>query len=275
MVSEDVYNRLRSVDLSQYPELRDYSRDEIFDDAMGGGALFLAVRMLRTMNLEPGEVVLDLGCGKGTTSIFLAKHYGVNVVALDLWISATVLAEKFAVRGYRNRIVPLHLDVTRDLPFARDYFDAIFCMNSLSFYGGSIDFLQHLLKHLRPGGVFCVGMETLNQEFTQEQLRNPPSVYDYNLPPPNQHLNVWEGDFSKMHSPDWWESLFSRSGLLDVYECFELEDATILYEDGVRYQIEHNLDPHDVRMSLAQLEYGRSNQPYKTLFVISGRKRAE
>ena len=60
-----------------------------------------------------------------------------------------------------------------------------------------------------------------------------------------------------------------------MYECFELEDATIFYEDGVRYQIEHNLDPHDVRMSLAQLEYGQSNQPHKTLFVISGRKRGE
>ena len=272
MIPADVYNQLRSADRSRYPELHGYSRDEIFGDAMGGGALFLAARMARIMKLQPGDIVLDLGCGKGSTSVFLARHYGVHVVAVDLWISATLLADRFAAMEYRNRILPLNLDVTGELPFAQDYFDAIFSMNSLSFYGGSVEFLQHLLKHLKPGGVFCVGMETLSQEFTPGQLRNPPPVYHYNLPPPNQNINVWEDDFLKMHSPGWWKDLFSRSGILDVYECFELEDAVTLYEDYLRYQIERDLDPHDVQMSLAQLEYGKHNQPYKTLFVLSARK---
>jgi len=33
--------------------------------------------------------VLDLGCGKALSSIFLAKEYGTQVWATDLWISAT------------------------------------------------------------------------------------------------------------------------------------------------------------------------------------------
>ena len=44
------------------------------------------------------------------------------------------------------------MDITGRLPFAAEYFDAIFCMNSFSFYGGSVEFLQHLLKHLKPAG---------------------------------------------------------------------------------------------------------------------------
>ena len=35
--------------------------------------------------LEPGMRVLDLGCGKGLSSIFLAKEFGVQVWAADLW----------------------------------------------------------------------------------------------------------------------------------------------------------------------------------------------
>lgn len=273
MISKAVYEDLRVVDRSRYPELHGYSRDEIFRGAMGGGALFLAVRMARTMGLPPGDLVLDLGCGKGSTAEFLAREYGVRVVAVDLWTSATFLADRFARHGLAEQILPLNLDATEALPFARGGFDAIFCMNSLSFYGGSVAFLKHLLRHLKTGGLFCAGMETLSREFTAEQLRNPPPVYHYRLPPPDEEVNVWEDDFLKLHSPPWWEELFKRSGLLDVVDCFELDDAVTMYEDGVRYQIERDLDPDDVRMSLAQLAWGRENEPSKTLFVLVARKR--
>jgi len=95
--------------------------------------------------------------------------------------------------------MPLQLDVTEKLPFAEAYFDAIFCMNSLSFYDGSREFLAHLLRHIKPGGELCVGMETLSDEFTPAQLKHPPDVYHCCLP--NSDINVWEDDFLKMHSP--------------------------------------------------------------------------
>jgi len=263
----------RSPDRADYPELDGYTRDEIYEDCMGGGALYLAARMARIMRLNPGDFVLDLGCGKGTTSIFLAKHFGARVIAVDLWTDATFLDRKFSARGYRDRIVPMQLDVTAPLPFADETFDAIFCMNSLSFYGGSEGFLQHLLKHLRKGGQFVVGMETFSAEFSMEERQNPPAVFNYNLPPPDGQINVWEDDFSKMHSPPWWETLFRDSGLLEVESCYELEDAEILYEDLVKYQIEHDLDPADVLASIQQIEYGRSHCPAKTLFVLAALRR--
>lgn len=262
----------RSPDRRDYPELAGYSRDQVYEGCMGGGGLYLAAKTVRTMDLREGDLVLDLGCGMGTTSIFLARHFGARVIAVDLWISATALHEGFAARGYRDRIVPLNMDIRERLPFADEYFDAIFCMNSLSFYGGSVPFLQHLLRHLKAGGQFCVGMETLNEEFTTEQRANPPAVYDYNLPPPNEGVNVWEDDFSKMHSPPWWERLFRESGLLEILACSELEDAATLYEDLVLYQLEREHDWHDVEASIAQLEYGRENRPYKTLFAIAATK---
>jgi hypothetical protein len=97
-------------------------------------------------------------------------------------------------------------------------------------------------------------------------------VYNYNLPPPNEDVNVWDDDFSKMHSPPWWESLFRDSGLVQVVHCGELEDAVVLYEDLVLYQLERRFDVEDVERSIAQLAYGRENRPYKTLFVMMARK---
>jgi len=135
----------RSPNPADYPELAGYTREQIYDETIGGGALYLAARMVRTMRLNRGDIVLDLGCGTGATSIFLVRHFGVKVIAVDLWHPAALLDDKLTARGFRQDIVPLHLDVTRELPFAENYFDAIFSMNSFSFYGGTVEFLRHLL----------------------------------------------------------------------------------------------------------------------------------
>jgi len=263
----------RAPDRTRYPELVDYSRDQCYEDCFGGGGLYLAARMVRTLRLQPGDIVLDLGCGKGPSAVFLAERYGVNVIALDLWTSATVLNEKFTARRLRNRILPLHLDATRELPFAENYFDAIFSMNSLSFYGGDPEVLRRLLTHLKPGGQLCIGSEVLSAEFTAEQLVNPPAVYAFQLPPPAQEVNVFEDDFKKQHTPGWWRDLFEASGLLTVETCETLDDAETLYEELVWYEHTHNTDPFDVQISLDQLDWGRAHTPSKSLFVLTAVRR--
>ena len=268
---EHIKTTYRSPDPNDYPELTAYTPDEIYEDYLGPGGLYLAAKMTRGMNLKPGDIVLDLGCGKGASSIFLVNLFDVQVIAVDLWNPVDYLNEKFSARGYRDRIVPLNMDITGPLPFAEGYFDAIFCMNSLSFYGGNVAFLNHLLKHLKPGGAFGVGSEILNEEFSPEAFANPPAVYDFVLP--GTDIHVWEGDFSKQHSPPWWEQLFTESGLLEVLDCRELDDAIVLLEDQVKYNIAHNIDPFDAKISVEQLEFGRQNRPYRTLFTITARKK--
>ncbi len=86
------------------------------------GLCYLAARMTRSMGLQPGDVVLDLGCGKGESSISLvARRFGVKVVTVDLWIEAAYLASKMAARGHRLDVVPLNLDATgRPEPAGQD-----------------------------------------------------------------------------------------------------------------------------------------------------------
>jgi hypothetical protein len=65
---------------------------------------------------------------------------------------------------------------------------------------------------------------------------------------------------------------FERSGLLEVESCTELEDADVLYEEMVRYEYEHDLDPFDVHICLAQMEWQRAHRPGRSLFVLTARK---
>jgi hypothetical protein len=119
------------------------------------------------------------------------------------------------------------------------------------------------------GGLFYLTLQqpSSGRLPTPEQLQNPPPVYSFKLPPPNEKVDVFEDDFKKQHTPDWWHRLLADSGLLQVESCEELEDADILYEALVRYEHDHQLDPFDVDISLAQMDWGRTHQPRKSLFV--------
>jgi len=267
-----ILSGFRAPNRAQYPELDGYSRDEIYEDFFGGGGLYLAARMARTLRLHPNDLVLDLGCGKGSTSIFLAKNYGVRVIGLDLWTSEEFLRQKFSTLGYADQIAAIQMDATHPLPFPHEFFDAIFCMNSFNFYGSNQDFIGHLTQHLKPGGQLCIGSEVLTAEFTAAQLANPPQVYAFRLPPPNEDVDVFEDDFKKQHTSAWWRELLESSGLLKVETCEELEDAAAIYEELVRYEHQHNLDPFDVQICLDQIEWGRKHEPGKTLFVLTAGK---
>ena len=270
---QTILSTFRKPDRTGYPELDGYSDDECYQDFFGGGGLYLATHMLRTLHIKPNDLVLDLGCGKGATSIFLAKHYGARVVALDLWTSRESLKEKFNSLGFADQISAIQMDATEPLPFPDHFFDTIFCMNSFNFYGGSLGYLQQLLKYLRPGGQLCIGSEVLSAEFTEEQMKNPPPAYAFKLPPPNEHVDVFHDDFVKQHTPAWWHDLFESSGLLNVECCYELDDADVIYEELVRYEYEKDIDPFDVQICLDQIEWGKTQQPRKSLFVMTAQKR--
>ena len=132
----------RKPDIDKYPELTAYTDTECYEYFIGCGGLYLAVEMARKMNLKKGDIVLDLGCGFGSASIFLTNTYGVTVISVDLWNSPELLNQRISKRQLKNSIIPLNIDITQNIPFAENYFDAIFCMNSLFLFGENVDFLK-------------------------------------------------------------------------------------------------------------------------------------
>jgi len=261
---------LRRLDRSAYPELTGYSDEEIWRDNEGPGALYLAARLSRHMGVKKGGLVLDLGCGKGESSIFLARHLSVRVVAVDLWTEATFLAGKFTRRGYGSRILPLTLDARRPLPFSKGFFDAVFCMNSLSFFGGDADSLRRLVSHIKPGGSLVAGGECMSGKFTDEQRRDPPKVYSF-------AEGVWENGFLKLHSPAWWRELFIASEVLDVLECAELDDGVVMHEEMLTAASPRGylgVSAAQTReLEMRQVLYGREHDPRMTVFLAAASRK--
>lgn len=111
---------------------------------------------LTFFELDPGALVLDLGCGAGAYSRVLGAG-GFRVVGCDYaWLVAGQ-ARKRTEHGLADYIAG---DAVR-LPFADDLFDHVVCVGLFQSLHNHREALQEIRRVLKPGGVLC--LMTLNR----------------------------------------------------------------------------------------------------------------
>lgn len=267
----EIKKTLREIDKTKYPELKNYKKEDIWRD-IGPGGLYLVSLLGKELQLKNNSLVLDLGCGMAESSIYLAENYNVYIIAVDLWNNPTKIAEKIEKRNCKNKIIPLKLDASKNLPFAENYFDAIICINNLNFYATDLTVIKQIIKHLKNGGIFCSGGECLNEEFTPEQIKNPPDVYNF-------AKDVWENDFLTSHSPLWWGKHIAKVDNLELIKSEEIVDGPRFYEEQAllakltNYSI-WGLTPEQGReLEIKQIFFGRKNRQYMTNYKLVTRKK--
>ena len=79
--------RLRS---DRFPRASAYHPEWVLAGVSGGAnPLRLTEWLTESLDLNPGMRVLDLGCGRALSSVFLRREFDVQVWAVDLWFSAS------------------------------------------------------------------------------------------------------------------------------------------------------------------------------------------
>jgi ubiquinone/menaquinone biosynthesis C-methylase UbiE len=97
--------------VARFPRASAYHPDWIAADVSGGAnPLWLAEWLSERLELRPNMRVLDLGCGRALSSIFLHREFGVQVWATDLWTSATKNLLRIRDAGADNDVFPIHSD---------------------------------------------------------------------------------------------------------------------------------------------------------------------
>jgi SAM-dependent methyltransferase len=185
-----------------FPRSSQYHPDWILASVGGGAhALWMIEWLASALDLQPGMRVLDLGCGRASSSIFLHREFGVQVWATDLWISASENIQRIRDAGAADGIFPIHADA-RALPFAEEFFDAIVSIDSFFYYGTDdlyLNYLARFVKPDRPVGIAGAGL-----------------VQEIDGPLPEHLREWWTQDLWSLHSAAWWRRHWERTGIMDI-----------------------------------------------------------
>ncbi|MFL5331345.1 MAG: SAM-dependent methyltransferase [Gemmataceae bacterium] len=180
--------------------------------------LWLAEWLAEKLDLRAGMRVLDLGCGRALSSIFLHREFGVQVWATDLWFSASENLQRIRDAGVEDSVFPIHADA-RSLPFAVEFFDAIVTIDSLFYFGTDDLYLNYLARFVKPSGQIGFAGVGWMQEID--------SVPD--------HLREWwTNDLCCLHSAPWWKAHWRRSGIVDIESADNLDDGWKYWRDWVQ-----------------------------------------
>jgi len=150
--------------------------------------------------LQPGERVLDIGCGVGTTAIRFARETGADVVAADI----SPLMRERAIRnvtaaGMRDQVRVEAADILA-LPYADDVFDCVVA-EAVTMFVDRERAAKELARVCRPGG------RVLATEFF---WRRPPTA---------QARRLFLGEVCpglRFDSVDEWVRIYSGAGLAEV-----------------------------------------------------------
>jgi SAM-dependent methyltransferase len=207
-------NRLLS---ERFPRSSHYNPEWVLAHASGGAnSLWVTEWLTSALSLRPEMRVLDLGCGRASSSIFLRREFGVQVWATDLWFSAAENIQRIRDAGVEDGVFPLHADA-RSLPFAPEFFDAILCIDSGHYFCTDDLYLNYLTQFVKPGGTIGIAGAGLMQEIEG-------AVPD--------HLRAWwTQDLWALHSAAWWRRHWERTGIVDVDLADNMADGWQVWLD--------------------------------------------
>lgn len=101
-----------------------------------------------------GARLLDIGCGSGTYSTWLAER-GARVVGIDLSSTMISLAQARALeRGIELELCVV--DISKHLPFSEATFDTVFVSTALHFVENLENAFKEIAKAMKPGAQLVV-----------------------------------------------------------------------------------------------------------------------
>ena len=211
----------------RYVKSEKYNTPALQAKIMGPNPIKLEEELLLDHQIPAHAVVCDLGSGQGLTSVFLAKEYGFTVYAADLWSDPAENRAFFDAMGLdRRQIIPVKADAT-DLPFEKDFFDAVVSTDSYNYFGRDERYLDDkLLPFVKPGRLVYIAIPGMKRD-----------CHDHL---PEELLLSWTPEqLDYMHDVDYWRGIVSQCRGAEVLSMREMESNDEVWADWLAQDNEY------------------------------------
>jgi ubiquinone/menaquinone biosynthesis C-methylase UbiE len=133
---------------------------------------------LRFADIEPGETILDLGCGAGIDTILAARRTGPagRVIGLDFLAEQLERTERAAAQAGLDNVQTLEGEMEA-IPLTAQSVDQVISNGVINLSPRKARVLAECARVLRPGGKFCVSDLTIIEEELPTEIRVHPAAW--------------------------------------------------------------------------------------------------
>lgn len=126
----------------------------------------------------------------------------------------------------RDEIIPVKADAT-DLPFEKEFFDAVVCTDSYNYFGRDADYLDDkLLPFLKSGGYIYLAITGMKKDCHDDL-------------PPELLLSWTPEQLDYIHDAEYWTGIVSQCKGADVIEISEMESNEEVWADWLKQDNEY------------------------------------
>jgi len=211
----------------KYIKSEKYNTPELQEKIMGPNPVKLEEELLINHKIPEGAVVCDLGSGQGLTSVFLAKEYGFTVYAADLWSNPADNRRFFDDMGLdENQIIPVKADAV-DLPFEKEFFDAVVSTDSYNYFGRDENYIDDkLLPFIKNGGYIYIAIPGMKKDCHHKL--------------PQELLLSWTPEqLDYMHDIEYWTKIMSKCKGAEIISIKEMESNEEVWADWLKQNNEY------------------------------------
>jgi tocopherol O-methyltransferase len=171
------------------------------DESKEKAQLQLIEHLAQLAKIKPNSDILDIGCGFGASSLYLAKQYSASVTGITI-SSVQVEMAKQAAAGEHLDAQFLLMDAEA-MSFQKQ-FDVLWSVESISHYQNLQNFFASAAKLLKPGGSFAITDWFKKKNLTSEETRK-------SIEP------IEKGMFVELQVMDDYERYLNANGLRIVH----------------------------------------------------------
>jgi tocopherol O-methyltransferase len=125
------------------------------DETKEQAQIQLVEHMAHAARVQRGARLLDVGCGFGASSLYLARKYGVRATGITISPVQVEMAAAAAAANGRLRARFFLMDA-QEMTFSPSSFDVVWSLESISHYQRKKEFFASAAMLLRPYGTFAI-----------------------------------------------------------------------------------------------------------------------